>query len=98
MSKFEERAFPVGKAKSDLASLKNQLARLKDDLDRFIARKPDGAVIAPLRERIKELEAEIAEADQRVKEAQLNRAKSAEGADESAGMRSTTGRYPSHRR
>lgn|GEM_PF-3380562 len=97
MSKFEERAFPVGKAKSDLFGLKNQLSRLKDDLNLFIARKPDGAVIAPLRERIRALEAEIAEADQRAKEGRASRA-AADAAERSGDIRSTSGHFPSRRR
>ncbi len=93
MSKFEERAFPVGKAKADLAGLKNQLARLKEDLARFISRKPDGAVIPPLRERIKELEAQIADSD-RAREA----SRAAEPDDRSADTHSTAGRFPARRR
>jgi phage shock protein A len=60
MSKYEEAAFPMGKAKVSAAQLKTQLTRLKNDLEQFLARKPDGAVIEPLRERIKHLESEIA--------------------------------------
>ncbi len=60
MKKYEEAAFPVGKAKPNAAQLRTQLARLKNDLEQFLARKPDGAVIEPLRERIRQLESEIA--------------------------------------
>lgn len=60
MSKHEETAFPVGKAKPTTPQLKMQLARLKNDLEQFLARKPDGAVVEPLRDRIKQLELEIA--------------------------------------
>ena len=90
MSKYEEQAFQIGKAvKSDLPSLKNQLARLKEDLGRFVARKPDGPVIAPLRERIKELEAQIAAATEHRK---------AEQPDEAVGVQSTGGRFPPRHR
>jgi hypothetical protein len=99
MSKYEERAFPVGKVKSDLAILKSQLARMKEDLGRFIARKPDGVVIPPLRERIRELEAEIADADQRAKDAQASRAMAADAPEKTtSSMRSTTGLFPPRRR
>ena len=94
MSKFEERAFQIGKVKADLAGLKNQLSRLKEDLGQFMARKPDGAVIAPLRERIKELEAEIAESEQRARDAKS--AAAAEAADRTSG--NSTGLYPPRRR
>ncbi len=63
MSKYEELAFQVGKTKTDLAALKSQLVRLKNDLDQFLSRKPDGAVVQPLRERIKQLEADISAAE-----------------------------------
>jgi hypothetical protein len=99
VSKYEERAFQIGKGKSDLASLKNQLARLKEDLGRFVARKPDGSVVAPLRERIRELEAQIADADrQQAAARQSSRDAAAEAADDSTGMHSTAGRIPPRRR
>ncbi|MEI6985612.1 MAG: Gas vesicle protein V [Rhodospirillaceae bacterium] len=63
MSKYEERAYNVGRTKPNIAGMKNQLARLKHDLEQFTARKPDGAVVVTLRERIREFEATIAEAE-----------------------------------
>ena len=69
MSKYEEQAYRVGvgkpnpNAKPNVPLLKSQLARLKHDLAQFIARKPDGSVIAPLKERIREMEATIASAE-----------------------------------
>ncbi len=63
MSRHEERAYRVGSTKPTLASMKQQLVRLKEDLLQFKSRKPDGAMIQPLRDRIRSLEAEIAEAE-----------------------------------
>ncbi len=63
MSKYEERAYQVGRSKPNIAGLKNQLTRLKHDLDQFVARKPSGSVVVTLKERIRELEATIAEAE-----------------------------------
>ena len=63
MSKYEERAYQVGRTKPNIAGMKNQLARLKHDLEQFTARKPAGSVVATLKGRIRELEATIAEAE-----------------------------------
>jgi len=63
VSKYEERAYQVGRSKPNIAGMKNQLERLKHDLEQFAARKPSGAVVITLRERIRELEATIAEAE-----------------------------------
>lgn len=63
MSKYEERAYNVGRTRPNIAAMKNQLARLKHDLEQFVARKPDGAVVSTLKERIRELEGTIAEAE-----------------------------------
>lgn len=96
MSKYEEKAFPVGKTKPTLAGLKSQLSRLKEDLGQFMARKPGGAVVAPLRERIRELEAEIAAAEEeKQREKHVDR-----GGDDGpeGSMRPTGGRFPARRR
>ena len=99
MSKYEERTFQVGKVKSDLTSLKNQLARLREDLGRFMARKPDGVVVAPLRERIRELEAQIAEQDrQRAEARQSSKAAAGDAAEGSTGVHATAARVPPRRR
>lgn len=98
MSKFEGRSFPVGKVKSDLAGLKNQLARLKEDLTGFMARKPNGAVISALRERIRELERQIVDADRKAKAGMATRPNPVEAAKHSTGMHSTAGRFPPRRR
>lgn len=80
MSKYEEQAYRVGgakpnpNAKPNVPLLKSQLARLKHDLEQFMARKPDGSVIAPLRERIREMELTIASAEaENKRERQANR-------------------------
>ena len=103
MSKYEEQAYRVGgakpnpNAKPNVPLLKSQLARLKHDLEQFMARKPDGSVIAPLRERIKELESTIASAEAENKRERLA---SRPDDDDDAGpgargeMRSTSSRFP----
>jgi capsule polysaccharide export protein KpsE/RkpR len=101
MSKYEERAFPMGKTKPSLAGLKNQLAHLKEDLGRFQALKPNGPMIAPLRGRIRELEAEIAAADEaKMREKQANAAAgdAADAQRDGPGLRPTTGQFPPRRR
>jgi len=105
VSKYEEQAYRVGgakpnpNAKPNITLLKSQLARLKHDLEQFMARKPDGSVIAPLKERIREMEAIIASAEADSKrEKQAARPSDDDddaGAQSSRGeMRSTSGRFP----
>ena len=82
MSKYEERAYQVGRSKPNIAGLKNQLARLKHDLEQFAARKPSGAVVTTLKERIREVEATIAEAEaNRKRESQAARNVAEEAAE-----------------
>ena len=98
VSIHEDKAFPMGKSRVDVAGLRTQLARLKEDLSRFVARSPHGSVVAPLRQRIHEIELQIAEAD---RERQRSRAVMAAPADEggeSGGVRSTSSRFPPRRR
>ena len=102
MSKYEEQAYRVGgakpnpNAKPNVPLLKSQLARLKHDLEQFMARKPDGSVIAPLKERIREMESTIASAEaENKRERQASRPD-----DDDAGpgarseVRSTSSRFP----
>lgn len=95
MSKFEDRAFRVGKSKPNLAEMKSQLGRLKHDLEQFMARKPGGAVVDPLRARIRALEAEINEAEAARKR---ERPPAAEDGDEPERggtlVRATSSRFP----
>ncbi|HYH17170.1 MAG TPA: Gas vesicle protein V [Azospirillum sp.] len=100
MSKFEDRAYRVGKSKPNVAEMKSLLARLKHDLEQFMARKPGGAVVDPLRARIRELQAEINEAEAEV-ERKRERQPAGDDGDESdrgagggAFVRSTSGRFP----
>jgi hypothetical protein len=82
VSKYEERAYQVGRSKPNIAGLKNQLARLKHDLEQFAARKPSGAVVTTLKERIREVEATIAEAEaNRKRESQAARNVAEEAAE-----------------
>jgi hypothetical protein len=59
----EDKAPHGGRTSTDVSALKLQLVRLKEDLGRFLTRSPDGTVVGPLRERIRQVESEIAHAD-----------------------------------
>jgi hypothetical protein len=99
MSRHEERAYRVGSAKQGLPDLKLQLARLKEDLRQFSGRNPAGAMIAPLKERIAALEAEIAEAEAgRRRDRESQAAADEEGTAGRASSRSTHGHFPPRRR
>ncbi|HIJ62691.1 MAG TPA: hypothetical protein HPQ04_08390 [Rhodospirillaceae bacterium] len=80
--------------KVELSDLKNQLARMKEDLDRFVARKPTGLVVEPLRERIRQTEALVAEGTRRLAEDRksLRDSNTDSQADPSAGMLAASGR------
>ncbi|MDE1145226.1 MAG: hypothetical protein PW843_01225 [Azospirillaceae bacterium] len=65
MTRHEERVFRSAKPKTDLATLRNQLQRLKGDLEQYLARNRNSAMIGPLKERIRELEGTIAAAEER---------------------------------
>lgn len=65
MTRHEERVFRAAKPKTDLATLRSQLQRLKSDLEQYLERNRNSAMIAPLRQRIKELEATIGAAEER---------------------------------
>lgn len=65
MTRHEERVFRTGKPKTDLATLRSQLQRLKSDLEQYLERNRHSAMIAPLKERIRELEATIGAAEER---------------------------------
>jgi len=80
VSKYEERAYNVGRTRPNIAAMKNQLSRLRHDLEQFVARKPDGAVVSTLRERIREMEATIAEAEANKKRESQARMPADEGA------------------
>ncbi|MBI5165058.1 MAG: hypothetical protein HY985_14295 [Magnetospirillum sp.] len=98
MSKPEERGFPMGTAQT-VSGLKLQLARLKEDLGRFLGRKSDGTVIASLNERIHEIETLIADANRRKKQdEQSSRNASNDAAEASGEIHSTAGHFPSRRR
>jgi len=105
VSKYEEQAYRVGgakpnpNAKPNIALMKSQLSRLKHDLEQFMARKPDGSVIAPLKERIREMEASIASAEadsKREKQAARAPDDDDDGTPQAgrAEIRSTSGRFP----
>lgn len=99
MSRHEERAYRVGSARQGLPDLKLQLARLKEDLRQFSARNPAGAMIAPLKERIGALEAEIAEAEAgRKRDRESRAAAEEEGTAGRTPSRSTHGHFPPRRR
>jgi uncharacterized protein involved in exopolysaccharide biosynthesis len=102
VSKYEEQAYRVGggkpnpNAKPNVPLLKSQLARLRHDLEQFIARKPDGSVIAPLKERIREMEATIASAEAENKRERQSARNSDDDDDTGARqeLRSTSSRFP----
>ena len=99
MSKYEERAFRVGKTKPGLAEMKSQLSRLKEDLSQFVARKPGGAVVAPLRQRIVALEAEIAAIEQdRMRQKQAERDVEESANDDRPSGTRIAPRFPPRRR
>ncbi len=50
-------------SRTNVSTLKRQLLRLKEDLVRIRARAPNGLVVGPLRDRIREVESQIAKAD-----------------------------------
>ncbi len=58
----EDKPAHGGRRSTDISALKLQLVRLKEDLGRFAARAPDGTVAGSLRERIRQVESEIAHA------------------------------------
>ena len=64
MSRHEENAYRTTKRSGDLsvAEMKSQASRLKQDLDQFMGRGAGAALIMPLKERIRDLEAAIAHA------------------------------------
>ncbi len=62
MDHHEDKAAHGGRTSNDVSALKLQLVRLKEDLGRFVARSPEGAVAESLRERIRQVEGEIAHA------------------------------------
>lgn len=99
MSRYEERTYRVGKKKPNIQEMKSQRERLRQDLEQFSARKPGAVVIQSLRERIKALDQEIADAEA---ERKRERAASAPG-DEEGGpaddgprmpQRATSTRFP----
>lgn len=111
MSRFEERAFRTSRQAADSSQLANQLARLQSDLEQYIARRPDGPMVAPLRERISELKLALVAAknhEERVRAAKKQA--SAEGTDGGYAPRRATpegggtgqaagaGRFPPRRR
>ncbi|SMH60609.1 hypothetical protein [Azospirillum agricola] len=64
MSRHEESVYRTSKKPGEpsLAEMKSQAARLKQDLDQFKGRGAGAALIQPLQERIRDLEAAIAHA------------------------------------
>lgn len=63
MSRHEERTWRIVRKRPTLPDLKSQRERLRQDLEQYASRKPDAAVIASLKERLRALDAEIAQAE-----------------------------------
>lgn len=91
MSGHEEKIYRTSKSKPNIAEMKSQLARLKGDLDHFTARTSPSTIVGPLRERISELQAQIAAAEG-------ERQKGREGEAEGGGAYSASTRYPTRGR
>ena len=110
MSRFEERAFRTTRQAADSNQLANQLARLQSDLEQYIARRPDGPMVAPLRERIAEVKLALVAAknhEERVRAAKKAASAEAEGGyaprraspeGGAAGQAAGAGRFPPRRR
>jgi hypothetical protein len=98
VSIHEDKAFQMGKSRVDVAGLKTQLARLKEDLSRFVARSPHGSVVGPLRQRIHEIEMQIAEADRERLRNRPPAAAAGEEGGESGSVSATGSRFPPRRR
>lgn len=102
MSKYEERTYRIAKKRPNMAEMKSQRERLRQDLEQFMARKPGAAIIASLKERIRALDAEIAEAEaerKRERERQPGPGDEAEGPDGPRPVaRSESSRFPTRGR
>jgi len=96
MPSHDERAYRVTRSKEGptLAEQKSQLARLKQDLEQFKSRQAGGAILGSLQERIRELEASVARAENaRTLDREARRDGSSEGSG-GAEVRSTSSRFP----
>lgn len=83
MSRFEERAFRTSRQAADASQLANQLARLQSDLEQYMARRPDGPMVAPLRQRIADVKLALMAAKNH--EERVRAAKKAASADAGEG-------------
>jgi len=105
VSRYEERVYVTGTAKKSVADLRKQLTVLRGDLQQYMARNPRGPMVDPLREQIRRLEAEIADAEASKKRDRDARTETEgeEGAPSADGrparpMRATSGHFPPRRR
>ncbi|WP_207485947.1 hypothetical protein [Arenibaculum pallidiluteum] len=106
MSKYEERVYiSSGNAKKSIAAMRNQLAMLKRDVEQYSARKPGGPMVMALKEQIRKLEGEIADAEANKKREREARAAqdseiggTGEDGQSRGGLRSTSSRFPPRRR
>lgn len=105
MNRFDEKVYRVPKRKDgpSLAEQKNQLLRLKQDLEQFKARQAGTAVIGSLQARIRDLEANVTRAEAAgMMDRQSRRPAGDEGAEGSGaggtegagGYRATSSRFP----
>ncbi|MCW2243982.1 Gas vesicle protein V [Azospirillum canadense] len=105
MNRFDEKVYRVPKRKDgpSLAEQKNQLLRLKQDLEQFKARQAGTAVIGSLQARIRDLEANVTRAEAAgMMDRQSRRAPGEEGgeptgeggAEGPGGYRATSSRFP----
>jgi hypothetical protein len=100
LSKREELAYRSGRMPTDAAGLSALLARLKGDLEQYMARHPDGPLIGPLRERIRQLTADLNA--RKTEDARRAAGEPRDGEAEGEGSYrrggSATGRFPPRRR
>lgn len=99
MPSYDEKAYRFTKRKDgpSLAEQKSQLARLKQDLEQFKNRQAGASVMASLQERIRELEASVARADNARaldREARRPSGDRDENAAPGQEVRSTSSRFP----
>ncbi|WP_207457108.1 Gas vesicle protein V [Azospirillum sp. SYSU D00513] len=98
MSRYEEKVYRVSKGKGgpSIAEMKNQLARLKQDLEQFQGRGAGAAVQSSLQSRIRELQTSLSEAE--AAQARRQQARRAEDDDDDGPRRpqvqATSSRFP----
>jgi septal ring factor EnvC (AmiA/AmiB activator) len=99
VSRYEEKVWrvPKGKGGPSIAEMKSQLARLKQDMEQFQGRGAGAAVMASLRDRIRQLQGSLAEAEAAQAQRRQARSHAEEDAREDGPRRpqqTTSSRFP----